>query len=48
MFGDIEPPTKPNTSLMQMIKRAHRWNEKILLDNNQELSASAAPPWLAR
>jgi hypothetical protein len=47
MFGDIKPPTKPNASLMQMIKRAHRWNKKILLDNNQELSAIAAPPWLA-
>ncbi len=40
-FGDVELPTSPRASLVQMIERAHRWNKEMLRDNDQELSAIA-------
>ncbi len=41
MFGDVELPTNPRASLVQMIERAHRWRQEWLCNNDQEITAIA-------
>ncbi len=41
ILGDLELPTIPRVPLVQMIRRAHRWRQEWLCNNDQEITAIA-------